>query len=210
MKKKLFGLTIASIAMITSCQKECVEKPATAPNEAAAHTNKISTNAPVSEEDIAWNSFETKNYNGNIRTVEGVPGNGGGEPALDIIIVEWDEWGRAKKNCRGAGLCNATWFPELRTIAAPGTGNNGGGRPDLMHHAVPVKFDKEKRTYYIDILANHPMKSPMAAELETLPIDEDIVLSTKEVLGLDLVMKAGVYKFDPRLDEFGGFRINLN
>ena len=113
-----------------------------------------------------------------------------------IIIVQWDEWGRKKKNCGGWGLCEAEWFPKEEAVIPP---PNGG--------ASLLEFDETLEKYYIDILLaeNAPTGTP------DLKVDEDIeLLNIQELTSTPLTIFEGNYELNNSLGEFGGYRIHLN
>ena len=112
-------------------------------------------------------------------------------------IVEFDEWGRKKKQCHGWGLCNAVWFPKADSSTNP-------------IYAAPLMFDSGTNKYYIDILLSEPMPLPIPDELQNIPIDEDFIIYSHEYSGTDLIFSAGEYPFDITLGDFGGYRIYLN
>lgn len=123
------------------------------------------------------------------------------------VIVDWDEWGRASKNCDGWGLCNADWFPpceeEVRknniTYSSPPNG-----------YATFVKKEDKTNRYYIEILLAAPKPSTLSDIDLTLKIDKTFELDTKSVLGSTLTFKSGSYFFDNKLGEFGGIKIYLD
>jgi hypothetical protein len=118
-----------------------------------------------------------------------------------FIICQWDEWGRASKDCHKWGLCNFEWFPEGR----------------ISNHSAQIKRDLVSGEYYMDILftSNSPKAIngiPISSEnlplLSTLPIDSDITIHTlTSGIGRNLVAKAGTYPFNQSLGNFGGYRI---
>ena len=120
----------------------------------------------------------------------------------EIVIVEWDEWGRAKKNCKGFGLCNADWFPHFYEMPVHPNPINGGASILELNHV--------NNKYYFDILlANAP---PASLELIKLPlvVDYDIVLDTLTQIGNNLKINQGMYYYDSSIGAYGGYRINLD
>ena len=113
-----------------------------------------------------------------------------------IVIVEWDEWGRASRNCASWGLCNANWFPQFK--------NNPNGGSTILEY----KDDIQK--YYIDILLGSPVPSDIDLNEFPIEIDEDFILNVEEKIGKNLTFKRGSYNFDNNLGNYGGFRIYLD
>ncbi len=119
-----------------------------------------------------------------------------------IIIVQWEEWGRAKKECRGWGLCKAEWFPQFKDrIINPHPGNGG---------AAILEFDLINSQYYFDILlADKPEPRLTLLDL-ALVVDYDIDIYTQTRLGNDLRINQGIYNYDGSMGTFGGYRIYLD
>jgi len=67
--------------------------------------------------------------------------NAENQSRIKIIIVEWDEWGRKRRNCKGWGLCNADWFPKNNRQAKRITSTNGS--------ATLLEFDSSLNKYYM-------------------------------------------------------------
>lgn len=123
---------------------------------------------------------------------------------ITIIIVEWDEWGRASKNCGGWGLCNANWFPQFKRTAqkSRNVSTNGG--------ATLLEFDGSLSKYYIDILLAETPPAEIPIEALTLKIDENFELNVKNAISKNLTFNQGDYSYDNSLGEFGGYRIYLD
>lgn len=117
-----------------------------------------------------------------------------------IIIVEWDEWGRAKKDCGGWGLCNAVWFPGSSSEKSDSLNNN---------FSTLLKLDLNTGNYYIDIMLSAPVPDDVPIELFPLRIDENFTLNIKEALGKNLNFNEGEYPYNKSIGEYGGFRIYL-
>jgi hypothetical protein len=79
--KKLLIIAVVMVALI-SCSKEGDSTTTFAENTIAKRLKFVDVNARIN----AKTNAKTK---------------------TDIIIVEWDEWGRASRLCDGWGLCNA-------------------------------------------------------------------------------------------------------
>lgn len=115
----------------------------------------------------------------------------------NIVIVSWEEWGRASKNCRGWGLCNADWFPGISGVNY----TNGNG------YATYLQKDDSTGQYYLEIKL--AAESTIPENLLDLKIDADFELDTTLEIGQKLIFKKGTYFFDSTLGEYGGIRINL-
>lgn len=109
-----------------------------------------------------------------------------------ITLVEWEQWGRKKKNCGGMGLCDADWFPEA-------------GRPTPINGGSSIIEQNSNDEFYFEILFSQTPPS----NLEDFIIDEDIFLDTEIHLGVNLTIKAGTYLVNTDLGNYGGYRIML-
>ena len=120
----------------------------------------------------------------------------------EIIIVSWSNWGRKSRECKGLGICDATWFPKVNeSVVNPQPGNGG---------ATILEYDAVQGKYFIDILfsCSPPVNIPSTNLL--LGIDDDIVLNTASAIGNDIVLKHGEYAIINSLGQFGGYRIYFN
>lgn len=118
-----------------------------------------------------------------------------------LIIVSWDEWGRASKNCDGWGLCNADWFPEFKQ--APRLTNEYGG-------STLLEFDNKNNKFFIDILLSEKAPLNIPNQALTLKIDLNFQLNVKQIVGRNLTFQKGNYDLNNSLGDFGGYRIYLN
>ena len=121
---------------------------------------------------------------------------------VDIIIVTWDEWGRASKDCGGWGLCNADWFPSSQK-GTLGKSNNSGA-------STLLEFDSLNNKYYIDILLSENVPTDIPLNAITIKIDEDFELNVQEAISRNLTFNQGDYPFNTSLGKFGGYRIYLD
>ncbi|MEN2400945.1 hypothetical protein GKZ90_0014260 [Flavobacterium sp. MC2016-06] len=139
----------------------------------------------------------------------------------DIIIVQWDEWGRASKNCGGWGLCNAEWFPiealppleEIPPIDEIPQLEGKSSKTNILSStggSTILEFDSKINKYYIDILLAESAPTDISASSLTFKIDKDFPLDLKSKIGKDLVFHNGSYLFDKSLGNFGGYRIYLD
>ncbi len=85
-----------------------------------------------------------------------------------IIIAQWDEWGRAAKDCDGMGLCNVEWFPQFNNVAPPPPPSGGG--------QTVIQYDQAASVFYMDILFSSSMGTNIPSQLSTLPVDAPIPL----------------------------------
>jgi|GEM_PF-1486947 hypothetical protein len=176
MQKTILSLVfVAFLATFISCNKE---------EQNVALTEKEIFNEDLIPQKL---SFQRNNLNSNNRG--------------EIIIVEWDEWGRKVKDCKGWGLCNAVWFPKAEEKSVNSNSNV---------YSTKLEFDQTSQKYFIDILLSEVVPIDIPIELYPLPIDESFILYTEEAIGRNLTFEAGEYPFDETLGSFGGFRIYLN
>lgn len=120
-------------------------------------------------------------------------------------IVSWDEWGRKSKDCRGWGLCNASWFQpctEKKNTSASDS-------KKIKSFATEVYKEKTTGNFFILLALNKPIPEEINVSDLLFRIDEDIFLDTEKSLGRKLIFKTGLYKFDETVDEFGGYKIYL-
>ena len=127
--------------------------------------------------------------------------NAENQSRIKIIIVEWDEWGRKRRNCKGQGLCNADWFPKNNRQAKRNTSTNGS--------ATLLEFDSSLNKYYIDILLAETPPVEIPTDALSLRIDEDFELNVEDEISQNLTFNQGDYVYDNSLGEFGGYRIYL-
>jgi len=117
------------------------------------------------------------------------------ESVSKFYIVTWDEWGRASKKCKSWGLCNAEWF---HCSPDPCFGKSTSS---------PLFFDVKNNQYYLDIKLDEETIAKYSNEnLEVLPVDEDIILYTKNLINKDLIIKKGEYKLNRTTNSY---RVNL-
>jgi hypothetical protein len=156
---------------------------------------KENENSSINEDQIAkylvFKEINSRSTDAQNRTVYT------GENGDNIVIVRWDEWGRASRGCRGWGLCNADWFPGDRRVNY----ENGNG------YATYLQIDDTTGKYYLEVKLG--AKSTIPENLLDLKIDADFELDTTLEIGKKLIFKQGTYNFDSTMGEFGGIRITL-
>ena len=115
-----------------------------------------------------------------------------------ICIVGWDEWGRASRDCRGWGLCNAVWFDceDEQRFEYEGA------------YSSPLYFDETNGKYYVEVLLASSTEIPI--EDLTLKIDESFELDTELVIDKNLIFSQGNYIFNESPGDYGGIRIYLD
>lgn len=170
-------LTISTSIMIISCTKE---------NE------KNTINEDQIAKSLVFKEFQPQSVTRQNRIVYT------GSDAGKLIIIRWEEWGRASRDCRGWGLCNAEWFEWGREVNYNGNGNG---------YAAPLQIDDTTGKYYLDILLG--AESTIPENLLDLKIDAEFELDTTLEIGKKLIFKQGTYHFDSTLGEFGGIKIIL-
>ena len=71
----------------------------------------------------------------------------------------------------------------------------------------PLFFDVKNNQYYLDIKLDEETIAKYSNEnLEVLPVDEDIILYTKNLINKDLIIKKGEYKLNRTTNSY---RVNL-
>ena len=161
-----------------------------------------------SEDNVTSNGYDENSIAKQLKFVDvntrisGKQNNTQAKALLKIIIVRWDEWGRASKQCRGWGLCNAEWFPKTKKQAQKNTSTNGS--------ATLLEFDNSLNKYYIDILLAETPPSEIPSDALTLKIDKNFELDVQSEISQNLTFNQGDYPYDSSLGEFGGYRIYLD
>ena len=111
------------------------------------------------------------------------------QPPRHLVFVGYDEWGRASKKCDGWGLCNARWFYWESDVA--------------QKNSFQMQVDPKTNEYYFTISLDESTKTEYSKEnLNSIIVDEDIILSTKAALGKDLTITKGEYLFDNSLNGY--------
>ncbi len=113
-----------------------------------------------------------------------------------ILKFTWDEWGRAKKDCDGWGLCNFTLVP-----------NDYKSSSEEYNFSAKLEIDLNDN-YYFDIVLAEPVPEDVPIESFPIMIDGLIEVDSYEIIGQNLSAK-GEYPFNNEIGEFGGFRIYL-
>lgn len=115
---------------------------------------------------------------------------------------------RKKYDCdRGFGLCLVTHASmEARSID-----QYDALEQENIAQYVPLQGLKEGLPYFNLLLSSYPEGTFTDEEL-TLRIDEDIILPSNghDTLGRSYKIRAGEYKLNRHLDEFGGYTIRLS
>ncbi len=174
MKTKIlkFSLLTAVLGVaLWSCKKDVTENP-----------NPINTEANLSEK---------------LNFLQAVPSSANSSEAGPGIRVRitWEEWGRARRSCRGWGLCEFTFEIEPFWVMANNSSN--------VTHI-------EGNNYISQILLANPASDDIDMNDHPLIIDYDI---TKEI-DIDgnietFILKADEYVFMEDIGEFGGYQVNI-
>ncbi len=102
------------------------------------------------------------------------------------IWVSWSEWGRARRNCEGWGLCNYNW------------GWTYGGEKSAPVYAEP------NGKMYVNILID---AIPEGENVQFLIIDED--LTSTGANGDTYLIKKGEYPLNSSLGSLGGYKVGI-
>ena len=109
-------------------------------------------------------------------------------PKRVTITVSWEDWGRKKKNCAGAGLC---YFRiEITIIKSPSA------------HSAELYYDRDGKTY-INVLIDK--KFVFDSESTDFYIDEN--LYSQDENGQLYMIPQGRYKLNSALGTQGGYTI---
>lgn len=117
-----------------------------------------------------------------------------------IYYADWDEWGRASKDCGGWGLCNYVdcWFccEDEGVIVDCESGQKMGS-------SGKIKINEATKSGYLYI------------ELDpTVQIENDAIVNQKDffidndIVNTKTTLIKGVYKFDLGIGNSGGYKIN--
>ncbi|MDR1345101.1 MAG: hypothetical protein LBK03_00160 [Bacteroidales bacterium] len=114
------------------------------------------------------------------------------EKAKQLVFeIWWDEWGRKKKNCDGAGLCNFHISLRIEEIK------------EENHTILYYGDDNEEGRMYADILIDNYFQ--FDEEGTDFYIDED--LYSQDQYGQLYMIPAGQYRFNKGLGKLGGYTI---
>lgn len=122
-----------------------------------------------------------------------------------FILLSWDGWGRASRDCAGWGLCHAHGFYCTHDNVPV----NCFGSSKVVAGAT-LQQEEETGNYYMLILLNEPMPKEQSDEYNTLPVDKDIsVKVVDEKDEKELTILAGEYSFDEKLGTNGGYKVSI-
>mgnify|MGYP003303677624 FL=1 len=104
----------------------------------------------------------------------------------------WDEWGRKKYDCRGAGLCNF----RLVTIEI---------QISLKSENYAIVYADNRNSYYVDL----PIDEKIVFENndKLFYIDEDLYAKAPD--GNTYKLPAGIYSLNKSIGKMGGYRLPL-
>ncbi|HBG70573.1 MAG: hypothetical protein A2W93_02285 [Bacteroidetes bacterium GWF2_43_63] len=108
------------------------------------------------------------------------------EPIIGFFFT-WDEWGRKKRDCHKAGLCNFRLDEiEIDLYSVPVQQNEEGDYFVILEFDKSIDFEDDLKNFYID---------------------EDLL--AKAPNGTLVKVPFGVYKFNADLGEMGGVELPL-
>lgn len=129
--------------------------------------------------------------------------SGSKDASAVIVRIEFDEFGRTSRNCKGWGLCNyeIIWFPkdESKSLVT----NND------YRYSFPIFHDTNMNRFYIEILLDKPVPNDLPLDDFPLKVDELMVLDSYKIFNKDLFILNGDYRFNRNLGDYGGFVIYL-
>jgi len=118
-----------------------------------------------------------------------------------IHYATWDEWGRAKKNCKGWGLCNynGCWF----------CCTDGGVIVDCdsttkVQNSATIIIDKETNQGFFIIELD-----PLIEIQNDAIINEKIFYIDEDIIEGNTILHKGEYNFDIQVGKHGGYRLNI-
>ena len=109
-------------------------------------------------------------------------------PKKVIITITWDKWGRKKKDCNGAGLCN--FRIEIQIIKSSSA------------YSAELYYNRDGNAY-IDVLIDNLYV--FDSESTDFYIDDDLYSQDKN--GQLYMIPKGRYKFNSALGTQGGYTI---
>lgn len=144
--------------------------------------------------------------NGNTLTKEEIlqssQSSTGNEQRYHIYYASWDEWGRARRNCDGWGLCNfqSCWFcctDDHNQIVNCQT-------QQRIENAGKITIDDQTKDgdMTIELHPSIQIQNDAITQRLTLYIDQDLE-------NAEFIIRAGEYIFDQQIGSFGGYRLNV-
>lgn len=123
---------------------------------------------------------------------------------FSFVICSFD-FGRNSRNCAGFGICDFEWFPHSAQINTTDTDSI----TSLKYNASVLKVDSDGNKF-IDLLLAEPIDSGSMPIVPDLAIDEDLIgHNSKSNNSQIYIMQGGKYKYNPKLGNFGGYRISI-
>jgi hypothetical protein len=117
------------------------------------------------------------------------------EPSRKVTItISWDEWGRAKRDCKGWGLCNF----KIEIIIIKDKDSRSSDNPSTNPYSAELYYQRDGRAY-IDVLIDKTYEGT------SLFIDED--LYSVDENGQLYMIPEGEYKLNPTLGKMGGYTV---
>ena len=140
----------------------------------------------------AEEKVETQQSNNNVEFVNGKLSNA--HARYNWWRIASFDWGRESLSCNGGfGVCNWNWFPDWKPTSVPPKG--------LIY--APFYYNQETDSFYAEFL----IKKNSLIE-KYFFVDKDIVNQLeKDNEAITLILKKGVYKFNPLIGNNGGYRI---
>ena len=107
-----------------------------------------------------------------------------------IYYATWDEWGRAKKDCDGWGLCNFVdcWFCDN------GESNYSG--------IIDLNVNDTLGQLIIELNPADELQNEAIKQKKIFYIDQDIINNIATI-------HSGEYLFDPNVGEIGGYKVDI-
>ncbi len=118
-----------------------------------------------------------------------------------IHYATWDEWGRAKKNCKGWGLCNYSgcWF----CCTDGGVIVDCDSASKIQNSATIIVNDRTKQGFFIiELDPSITIQNEAIINKKIFYIDEDIVFE-------NTILHKGEYSFNEQVGEYGGYKLNV-
>lgn len=113
--------------------------------------------------------------------------------AVNILICEFSI-GRNSKACRGFGICDFEWFPDLKTTG-----------PTAANYQLGEVWEYADGNYDLEIYLQNAADDPNDPDLDLI-VDEDIITNPTSQ-NTKLLIKAGTYHLDTSLGTNGGYNI---
>ena len=126
------------------------------------------------------------------------------ENGFNVVIFEFEDFGRTSKRCTGFGLCKVVWFPRWRYA------DSDVDVKEAINTGATILERDQLGNLHADFLLKEPVSDEIATQLPTLEVDEDLDAFALTASDTVYQVKQGSYAFDRTLGTNGGYRVMVN